>query len=289
MSASVLSTSLASYVSGDSGVTFGEALDTLRSLSDSYGFSFSDESLLRVVCHLSLMLNRNRVVNLTSITDVQDGLVLHCLDSLFFCGPLLELGCSYARPANSSVTDSSSNESLHSFNVPVILDMGTGGGFPGLPIACALDCRATLVDSVGKKVTACQEFVTELGLSSSVRAVHSRLEDLGKAPAYISSCDFVVARALASLDVLVEYGSPLLKKGGYLILGKGSPSDEEVNHSLVTADMCGLEPVSRETFELSHDFGHREFYILQKVRKPSIKLPRQNGEAKKKPLWSMNI
>ena len=220
--------------------------------SDEYGLSLTADQIQLLLTDLKLMLEKNHILNLTSIRDPFDALVLHILDSLLFLKPL---------------------------------DMGTGGGFPGLPLACTRPYEVTLLDSIGKKVAACSEFADHLGLSSRITCVHSRLEDYAKDIPH--SFNFVVARALSSLNVLIEYATPLLSRTGFLICGKGNPSDVELENAALSAKICNLQLVSRETYELPADYGHREFFIYRKVGSSKVKLPRKAGEAKRNPISSI--
>lgn len=237
--------------------------DQLSRLLPELGVQVSDSTLDLLIDDLLLMLEKNKVINLTSIRDPHDALVLHTLDSLAFLSPL--------------------DEYLGKSQKPIrLLDMGTGGGFPGIPLACSRDYDFVLLDSVGKKISACEEFVHKLGLENRVSCVHSRLEDYARTSYGLFDC--VVARALSSLDVLLEYASPFLKQGGYLFCGKGNPCDDELHRSSLVETLCGFTRVSRETFELPENYGHREFLIYKKTDKSQIKLPRKNGDAKSKPL-----
>lgn len=230
--------------------------------SDEYDLSLTADQIQLLLTDLKLMLEKNRVLNLTSIREPFDALVLHTLDSLLFLKPLDKL--------------------CNSNRASTLLDMGTGGGFPGIPLACTRPYEVTLLDSVGKKVAACSEFADSLGLSDRISCVHSRLEDFAIDKPHCFN--FVVARALSSLDVLIEYATPFLSNKGYLICGKGNPSDAELQNAALSANICGLQLVSRETYELPADYGHREFYIYKIVAASKVMLPRKSGEAKRNPL-----
>lgn len=213
--------------------------------------------------HLQLMLAKNECVNLTAIKEPEKALILHSLDSLLFLTVLQGLNLLFDE-----------NQKL--------LDMGTGGGFPGLTLACCLPCQVTLLDSVGKKVKACSEFADDLLLSDRVQCVHGRLEEYAKV--IHGSQDVVIARALAPLDILLEYAEPYLKRNGYLVFGKGKPDEEELSKAAYVSSLLGYSNVSRETFELPYDMGHREIFVYQKTSRSKVKLPRRNGEARNNPL-----
>lgn len=233
--------------------------DQLRSELDGFGIPCDERTAKTLLAHLDLVIEKNRVMNLTRITDPVEAVTLHVVDSLL---PL-------------ALPEVSLGELDH------LMDMGTGAGFPGIPLTVVTGCQATLVDSVGKKVVAVQEFAEALGLSS-VTAVHARLEDLART--MLRSQSHVVARAVAQTNVLIEYATPFLADNGLLVVEKGRPTDEELGAASRAAVLCGLESVSRETFELPRDLGHREVLLYRKTGKAKIRLPRRVGDAKRAPL-----
>ncbi len=222
------------------------------------GLDVRDRDCELLARHLDLVINKNRTLNLTRIDSVEDGAYLHVADSL------LLLGAVGAAPAGP------------------MLDIGTGAGFPGIPLSIVAHRRGTLVDSVGKKVAAVEEFLHELGLDAYLEARHIRVEDLAREQR--GRYAVVTARAVAQTNVLVEYAAPLLQGRGRLVVAKARPSEEELETADRAAVLCGLKRVSRETFELPGDRGHREVISYERVGKPSIRLPRATGMAKKKPL-----
>lgn len=253
---------LESKIVSDSSVTAKDTLRMLENLSEQYSLGFSQHQLLLVMHHLYLMYQKNAFINLTSIRTMPDGLILHSLDSLLFAKVI--------------------DEHIALDSYALALDMGTGGGFPGIPLAAVSNFNVELLDSVGKKVNACNEFVEEMGLEDRVHASHARLEEFVKETGRVF--DIVTARALAKLDVLIEYAEPYVKRGGYLFFGKANPDAQEIRDAKMVAKICGFEIVSRETFELPENFGHREIVVLRKISKSKVRLPRKNGEAKNNPL-----
>lgn len=209
--------------------------------------------------HLDLLIEKNREMNLTRIDSVEDGVYLHIIDSVI-CLP-----------------------SLGSLPFPKrILDLGTGGGFPGIPLAVMLDADVTLLDSVRKKASAVGGFLAALGLSARCTSLCARSEELATyAP---NSFDIVAARAVAQANILIEYAAPLLRSGGILCAWKAHISDDERSAALRAAEICGMRIVSRETYELPYGYGHREIIYVQKVGDPRIPLPRRCGMAAKRPL-----
>lgn len=290
------------YMSIKSSMSDSKAISDLVSYCSHYGYQLNPERAADALSHLRFVLDKNEVINLTSITSWDDALVLHVLDSLLFV-PALYKAQTYSLSDSAPYLDVTSNSSSKFFfdlnvednhgaslisNKTKVADMGTGAGFPGIPIACMTDASVVLLDSVNKKILCCHEFVNRLELNHRVDAVHCRLEEYGSLKPNRESFDFVVARALASLDVLIEYAAPLIKRNGCLILSKGNPDLDELSRANAVSKLCGFECVSRETLELPNDYGHREFFTFKKVRPSSVKLPRKNGEARRNPLAALN-
>lgn len=232
-------------------------LPRLTELVDEAGIAASTEQLQGCLDHLALVIEKNKAMNLTRITQIDDALVLHILDSL-----LLLPYC---------------NEAPHGD----ALDMGTGAGFPGIPLALCSDRPWTLLDSVGKKVTAVHAFGDALGLRSC-DYVHARLED--HARVFPKRYALIVARAVASLPVLIEYAAPLLQDGGLLVVSKGKPAHDEITAGDRAAELCGLSLMHQDGIELPDDYGTRSILCYQSVCSPRIRLPRANGLAKRQPL-----
>ena len=227
----------------------------------AYGIKVDDRQLKMLLQHLDLVVEKNKVVNLTRIVDPLDAIVRHVVDSLLLMPSIeaLEL-----------------NEGAR------FIDIGTGAGFPGIPLAIMTEFNGLLIDSVGKKVAAVDEFCKVLGIDHLVQGQAVRAEDLARTSAH--SFDVVTARAVAELGVLIEYASPLLKKGGHLVVSKARISDDEIDQGTKVGDIVGLHLVSRETYELPEDSGHREILTYVQDKKSKIKLPRNTGMAKHHPL-----
>ena len=232
-----------------------QLLDELYEL----GINCSEYQAEQMVRHLELVIEKNKVVNLTRIVALRDAVTLHLIDSLV---PL-------------RTKDFMPSEGLR------FLDIGTGAGFPGIPLAIMTGMEGVFIDSVGKKVAAVNEFIHDLRLDDC-EALHIRAEEL--ALEQPSSFDFVVARAVAQSNVIAEYATPLLVDGGYLILEKANITSDELQNLNYASQICGLSRVSRETCELPRGLGHREVLIYRKTAKAKLKLPRKNGMAKNHPL-----
>lgn len=207
--------------------------------------------------HLRLVIEENKVTNLTRIVDWESAQILHIEDSI---QGLPEF---YAAPEGK------------------YLDMGSGAGFPGIPLAILSPRETLLVDSVGKKTKALDRFISELGLTGSVSTYHGRIEDLAsERPGEFS---VVTARALSQIVSLLELASPLLCKGGRLVCYKTQPESEELDHAKDVARKLGMEFVSTRGFVLSDGETQRAIIVFEKRCNPSMKLPRRVGLAQKKP------
>ena len=234
-----------------------QMLSRLISYCEDYSLKVSNDALRSCIEHLDLVLEANKTTNLTRILNIEDAAVLHILDSLVLL-PYIDIAPEGA-----------------------LLDMGTGAGFPGIPLTIASGRKATYIDSVGKKVDAVNSFVEALSLKYA-HAVHDRLEEYARS--HKKQFAVVTARALAPLPVLVEYASPFLIDSGLFVITKGNPSDVELQSGLNAATICGFTTLMIDDLDLPNGLGHREFIILNKSRPAAISLPRANGMAKKNPL-----
>lgn len=245
-------------------------VNTLVRMSGDQGLSLSDDVAVRLLDFLDLMLEKNAVINLTAIRDHDKGIVLHLLDSLLFAKGM-QVACGDAGvPLDFSGS---------------FIDMGCGAGFPGIPLALAYEgLSGVLCDSVKKKIAAVDEFVGTLGLGNRLETSTERLETLPLGSSYRSHFDFAFARALAPLPALIEYASPLLKKGGYLIVSKGTPDQDELDAGRRTAHVAGMRHIETMELELPDGYGHRTILVYGKMASPSVRLPRAVGYALKHPL-----
>ncbi len=229
----------------------------LQELMACHGIEIDDDLAALLMDDLNAVIRINESINLTRIASEDAGVVRHLEDSL--------LGLKYLNEAP---------EGRYG-------DLGTGGGFPGIPLAIMTGRETVLIDSVQKKINALLSIVDELGLSSRVSGYAGRIEDL--AVVEPESFSALTARALSSLPSLMELASPLLSKGGYLICYKAKPEQEETDSAIKLQKRLGLKLVSRETFTLT-DGSTRCFFVFEKVDKPKVKLPRRVGMAQRNPL-----
>ncbi|WP_080801080.1 16S rRNA (guanine(527)-N(7))-methyltransferase RsmG [Arabiibacter massiliensis] len=211
------------------------------------------EDLLRR--HLELVIDANKTTNITRIASMEEGMLLHVQDSLI---------------GLPEVEDAPEGR---------YADLGSGAGYPGIPLAIETGRETLLVDSVGKKTAILDGMVRELGLEN-VSTYTGRIEDLARERA--GEFAVVTARALAKLSVLMELASPLLQKGGRLVCYKALVNEEELGNALALQHKLNMEMVSDRTVPL--DDKVRRIIVFEKLGKPRVKLPRKTGLAQKKPL-----
>lgn len=208
--------------------------------------------------HLELVLKANQITNLTRIDTIEEGLILHIEDSL------------------------AGLKEVEEAPVGLYGDMGTGGGYPGMPLAVATGRETLLIDSVRKKTDILQEIIAELGLQQQVSTYHGRLEDLAKEKK--GSFSVLTARALSRFSSLLELASPLLKINGRLVCYKAHVSVDEIESLAALESKLGMKFVSSREFVLSDGVTSRCIVVFEKYKKPEMKLPRKAGDAQKKPL-----
>ncbi len=198
-------------------------------------------------------------VSLSSVTDPAEARRVHVADSLS------GLACPEVREARSAA------------------DLGSGAGFPGVPLAAALPaCEFTLIDSVGRKVEFINEVIAALALNNA-GAVKARSEDWARSGGF-EKYDLVTARAVAPLSVLAELASPLLRQGGHLVAWKGEPEPESEQVIARNHDKLGMSLMRQEVVVPYEGSRQKRLYVLVKDGPTPATLPRRAGMARKRPL-----
>lgn len=217
-----------------------------------------DQTMSLMQRYLDSILEANKVTNLTRITDGEQARLLHIEDSL--------VGLPEVNEAPTGLYG----------------DLGSGGGFPGVPLALATGRKTLLVDSVKKKMAIVQSALDDLSLSEQISTSSERIEDLPLE--YKEKFAVLTARALSKLVSLVELASPLLKKSGRLVCYKAQLSSEELEEALAVQDLVGMKMISQREICLSDGETTRTIVVFEKIGKSRIKLPRRIGLAQKQPL-----
>ncbi|GAO99975.1 16S rRNA (guanine(527)-N(7))-methyltransferase RsmG [Fructobacillus ficulneus] len=232
----------------------------IKTLTDA-GLVLSDEQLAQFDQYFTLLVETNKEFNLTAITDHNEVYLKHFYDSLTLAlyQPKLAEG------------------------EPTLIDIGSGAGFPALPLKIALpNLKVTLVDSLNKRVNFLKTVVAELGLKN-VTVLHGRAEDLGQEAKMREGFDYATARAVARTSVLAEYTLPFVKLGGELLVMKGSAGADELADGQKALTTLGGKLKESFDFQLPNQ-DPRMIQIIDKVNKTPKKYPRQAGTPSKKPL-----
>lgn len=230
-------------------------------MSDKFeqaGFTFSDLQKRQFYTFYNMLIDKNKVMNLTGITEFTEVVEKHFLDSIYL----------------NHVTD---------LDQPVkIIDLGTGAGFPGIPLKIAFpEIEITLVDSLNKRIHFIEEVIEELGLTS-IYAVHARAEELARNSEYREKFDLCVSRAVANLSTLEEYCLPFVHIGGKFISYKSGEIEEEVQESKKACFLLGGK--LKEVYKFDLEESKRSFVVVEKVKTTPKTYPRKSGTPSKMPL-----
>ena len=218
----------------------------------------SSLQLQQFLTYYDLLVEKNKVMNLTAITDFQEVLEKHFLDSI------------------SLVRVMDLDQPL------TVMDMGTGAGFPGIPLKIVFpELKVTLSDSLNKRVVFLQEVIETLSLKG-IHAVHGRAEDLARKPEYREAFDLCVSRAVANLSTLSEYCLPFVKIGGKFVSYKSGSCDEEIELAKKAVFLLGGKVSKVDKFELRS--SGRSFVVIDKKGGSPKKYPRKAGTPSKNPL-----
>ena len=226
---------------------------------ETLGLQLSPNALSRFTLYLELLLEYNAKFNLTRIDTPSEVWRKHFLDSLSL---LLVIS-----PRGS------------------LIDVGSGAGFPGLPLAIACPLLAvTLLDSVGKRVRFLEEVVARLGLSATVRTVKARAEDLGRMREHREQYTYAVTRAVGSLNVLAEYCLPLTKRGGSMLAMKGPSTLPEIQAAARAFRVLGGGEATTHAWTLPRGGEQRVLVAVKKLGATPTMYPRRLGLPHKQPL-----
>ena len=234
--------------------------EILKKAAEEYGISLNETQLQQFDRYQELLVEWNQKMNLTALTEPKDVAIKHMIDSV-------------------SVYD----EKWFSEGMSVI-DVGTGAGFPGLPlkILCP-SLKVTLLDSLNKRVKFLETVVSELGLSDIV-CVHARAEEAARQKQYREKFDAVVSRAVARLPILAEYDLPFVRVGGFFAAMKGAKYEEEAEEAKKAVKLLGGgEPVLREIKLPGLEDKRGIIYIRKEKKTPSV-YPRKAGTPEKNPI-----
>ncbi len=223
------------------------------------GYQLDNRQYEAFLTYYDMLIEKNKVMNLTAITDYSEVVSKHFLDSLSI----------------SNICSSLEGK---------MLDLGTGAGFPGIPLKIVYpDLQITLLDSLNKRIHFLQEVIDRLGLRG-IEAIHGRAEEMGRQKKYRESYNHVVSRAVANISTLSEYCLPFVKEGGNFIAYKSGQIERELREGKFGIQLLGGKIVHVEQFMLPNSDFSRSLVMIRKTgRTPKI-YPRKAGTPSKDPL-----
>jgi len=240
--------------------TINECLSVLRMRCEDLGIVLTEEQTRQFEIYYNCMVEKNKVMNLTAITQPMEVVEKHYLDSLLV-----------VRHVDLSRAIS-------------VLDMGTGAGFPGIPLKIVFPhLHVTLADSLNKRILFLDEVIDACGLTG-IDTVHGRAEDLGRNKNDREQYDLVVSRAVANLSTLSEYCLPLVREGGLFISYKSAEIEEELKTAQKAIRLLGGLQSRVEKDTIPGTDLERSFVIIQKNQKTPAKFPRKAGMPGKEPI-----
>lgn len=234
-----------------------EFLEFMKEECEKNNIQISNEEIEKLYIYMKEILEWNEKVNVTAIKDEKEFIVKHFIDSLTI--------------------------EKYITNGEKVLDIGTGAGFPGIPIKITKNkSHVDLVDSVNKKLNVIRDIIPKIKLED-IECIHIRAEDLAKNVKYRESYDVVTSRAVANLTTLVEYMLPFVKVGGKIICMKGPNVEEELEKSKKAISILGGKIEQIENINIDSDY-ERNIIIIKKEKPTPKQYPRGQGKPLKEPI-----
>ena len=234
-----------------------ELTDFFKKTASQIGIELSDEQVKQFSVYGKLLLEWNKFMNLTAVCEEKEVIIKHFVDSMTIV------------------------KYVDNHNCKKIADIGTGAGFPGIPLKIIRpDVEVVLLDSLGKRVNFLNTVINELNLEK-ISAIHTRAEDGGRDKKLREKFDCATARAVAPMNILLEYCMPFVKKGGCFIAMKGATEDDSYENALI--ELSG-KVESENVFTLPESDFARRIICVKKIENLSTRYPRKAGIPKKNPL-----
>ena len=231
----------------------------LKSL-EKLNIHLNEKQVYQFMKYYEMLIETNKVMNLTAITDFDEVIDKHFVDSLALI-QAMDL-----------------NKELK------VIDVGTGAGFPGIPLKIAFpELDILLLDSLNKRIHFLDQVISELGLEN-IQTIHGRAEDFGKNPLYREKFDLCVSRAVANLSTLSEYCVPFVKVDGYFISYKSGKVQEELDASRHAVDILGGKVEKCLNYALADTDMERSLVVIHKLKPTKKAYPRKAGKPSKEPL-----
>lgn len=235
-----------------------EFKNTMRFYLKELNIDLSEVQLKQFYDYMNILTEWNKVMNLTAITEPNEIIIKHFVDSLTVLDKIDKNG--------------------------TIIDVGTGAGFPGIPIKIACpSVKVVLLDSLNKRINFLNEVIDKLKLEN-IEAVHGRAEDYGRDETHREKYDVAIARAVAPLNVLLEYLMPFVKINGICLCMKAVNTNEEIENSKRGVTLLGGNKISTEDFYIPNTDIGRRIITVEKYKNTDKKYPRKAGTPSKEPL-----
>ena len=228
------------------------------------GIPYTDRMLEQLETYYEMMVEKNKVMNLTAVTEKDEVIIKHFLDSLCFAKV-------YMAERREGVS-------------PRMIDIGTGAGFPGIPLKIFFpEIRIVLLDSLQKRINFLQDVVSELGLDG-ISCVHGRAEELSGKAEYREQFDYAVSRAVARLASLSELCIPFVKQGGRFLAYKSEGATEEIEEAGEALSTLGCKKVDILSYTIPESDLPRKLVVATKTTATPAKYPRGGGKPMKQPI-----
>ena len=232
----------------------------MRNILSDWNLELTAEKEQQFLTFYEMLVEKNKVMNLTAIIEFEDVVEKHFLDSISLC-QVMDL----KKPLT-------------------LLDLGTGAGFPGIPLKIMFpELKITLADSLNKRLLFLNEVIEALNLKD-IETVHGRAEELSKRKDYRESFDLCVSRAVANLSTLSEYCLPFVKVGGYFIPYKSEKIAQEKEEAEKALELLGGKFERQVEFMLPSSDIYRNLFVIKKVKETPKKFPRKAGLPAKEPI-----
>lgn len=235
-------------------------IDSFEKDLEELNIKLEKRQMCQFLQYYELLVEWNSFMNLTAITDYDEVIKKHFIDSLSLV-KAIDLSKEYS-----------------------VIDIGTGAGFPGIPLKIAFpNLKITLLDSLNKRIKFLDEVINKLELKD-IKTIHGRAEDFAKDKNYRQMYDLCVSRAVANLSTLSEYCLPYIKKGGKFISYKSEKINDEMNVARNAIKILGGNINSQVEFNLPDSDIYRNLFIIDKINDTPMKYPRKAGLPSKEPL-----
>lgn len=232
--------------------------EDLKRHLNSISIKLEEKQIKQFYDYMNLLIEWNKKINLTAIIEPKEIILKHFVDSL-----------TISKYINQKST---------------LIDVGTGAGFPGIPLKIFRnDLEITLVDSLNKRIKFLDDVIKKLNLDN-IKTVHGRVEEIGRNKEYREKFDYATSRAVANIATLSEYLIPLIKTNGKCIYMKGPDTKDELKKGEKAISVLGGNMVNKVEFELPYSKIKRTIIIIEKIKNTPIIYPRKAGTPSKEPI-----